>query len=164
MCVCVFVCVCVFFFFFFFNSFYYRRPSFSLPPSRNSDPGSHSRLFSPIPTTVRALHFYPEEISALPLVDSRRMRFYNIIGDVPTIGRRIGRFSDLGRICVIDSHFWLLSRSFKADRFPILLWRGYTVAHVVGYDPHNLHDLAHFFWVGSVLCRSCAISQLQIRI
>ena len=30
---------------------------FSLPPSHNSDPGSHSRLFSPLPTTVRALHF-----------------------------------------------------------------------------------------------------------
>ena len=28
----------------------------SLPPSRNSDPGSHSRLFS-LPATVRALHF-----------------------------------------------------------------------------------------------------------
>ena len=29
----------------------------SLPPSLNSDPGSHSRLFSPLPTTVCALHF-----------------------------------------------------------------------------------------------------------
>ena len=28
---------------------------FSLPPNRNSDPGSHSRLFPPLPTTVRAL-------------------------------------------------------------------------------------------------------------
>ena len=48
---------------------------FSLPPinSRNSDPGSHSRLFS-LPTTVRALHFYREKISALfSLVDSRRI-------------------------------------------------------------------------------------------
>ena len=47
---------------------------FFLSPSRNSDPGSHSRLFSPLPTTVRALHFYRENISALsPLVDSRRI-------------------------------------------------------------------------------------------
>ena len=36
-----------FFFFFFCHLIYYLRPSFSLPPSRNSDPGSHSRLFSP---------------------------------------------------------------------------------------------------------------------
>ena len=47
---------------------------FSLPPSRNSDTGSHSRLFSPLATTVRALHFYCEKISALSsLVDSRRI-------------------------------------------------------------------------------------------
>ena len=47
---------------------------FSLPPSSNSDPGSHSRLFSPLPTTVRALHFYREKISELSsLVDSRRI-------------------------------------------------------------------------------------------
>ena len=31
---------------------------FSLTPSHNSDPGSQSRLFSPLPTTVRALHFF----------------------------------------------------------------------------------------------------------
>ena len=47
---------------------------FSFPPSRNSDPGSHSRLFSPLPTSVRALHFYPEKTLALSsLVDSRRI-------------------------------------------------------------------------------------------
>ena len=46
---------------------------FSLPPGRNSDPGSHSRLFS-LPTPVRALHFYREKTSALSsLVDSRRI-------------------------------------------------------------------------------------------
>ena len=42
--------------------------------SRNPDPGPHSRLFSPLPATVRALHFYREKISALSsLVDSRRI-------------------------------------------------------------------------------------------
>ena len=47
---------------------------FSLPPSRNSDPGSHSSLFPPLPTTVRALHCCREKISALSsLVDSRRI-------------------------------------------------------------------------------------------
>ena len=33
---------------------------FSLSPSRNSDPGSDSRVFSPIPVTVHALYFYRE--------------------------------------------------------------------------------------------------------
>ena len=33
----------------FFHPIYYLRPSFSLPPSRNSYPGSHSRLFLPPP-------------------------------------------------------------------------------------------------------------------
>ena len=47
---------------------------FSLPPSRSLDPGSRSRLFSPLPITVRALHCYREKISALsPLVDSSRI-------------------------------------------------------------------------------------------
>ena len=47
---------------------------FSLPPSRNSDPGPHSRLFSPLPNTVRALHFCRDKISSLSsLADSRRI-------------------------------------------------------------------------------------------
>ena len=39
----------VFFFFFFFYPIHYLRPSITvyLPPRRNSDPGSHSSLFSP---------------------------------------------------------------------------------------------------------------------
>ena len=47
-------------------------PFFSLPPSGNSDPGSHNRLF---PTaTVGALLFHRENISAISsLVDSRRI-------------------------------------------------------------------------------------------
>ena len=49
---------------------------FSLPPSRNSDPGSHTyqALFSPLPTSVRVFHFYREKISALSsLGDSGRI-------------------------------------------------------------------------------------------
>ena len=62
------------FHFFFFHAIYYLRPSFfSLPPSRSSDPGSHSRLFFPLPTTVRALQFYREKISALFLSSSTRV-------------------------------------------------------------------------------------------
>ena len=53
-------------------------PFFSLPPSRNSDPGSHNRLFPPLPATVRALHFYRENISvSSSLVDSRRIVLYS---------------------------------------------------------------------------------------
>ena len=54
-----------FFFFFFPMPFIMFALLFSLPPSRSSDPGSHSRLFPPLPTTVRALHFYRAKISAL---------------------------------------------------------------------------------------------------
>ena len=37
------------------------------------DPGLHSRLFSPLHTTVRALHFYRQKTSALSsLVDPSR--------------------------------------------------------------------------------------------
>ena len=43
------------------------------------------------------------------------------------------------------------SWSFKTDVFPIL----YDLAHAAGWDPYNLHDLAHASCVGSVLCRSC---------
>ena len=45
--------------------FFLCSPFFSLlPPSRNLDLGSRSSLF-PLPSTVRALHSYPENISAL---------------------------------------------------------------------------------------------------
>ena len=58
----------------FLHPIYYLPLLFSLPPSLNSDPGSHGRLFFPLSTTVRALHFYREKISALSsLVDSRRI-------------------------------------------------------------------------------------------
>ena len=61
------------YFLLFFIPFIVFALLFSPPPSRNSDLGSHSRLFSPLPTTVRALHFYREMASALSsLVDSRR--------------------------------------------------------------------------------------------
>ena len=51
---------------------------FSLAPinSRNSDPGSKSRLFSPLhTTTVHALHFNCEKTHSAPsaLIDSRRI-------------------------------------------------------------------------------------------
>ena len=61
----------------------YLRPPFVSPSylvwyssSPNSHSGSHSRLFSPLSTTVRALHFYRvsrEELSPSFLVESRRI-------------------------------------------------------------------------------------------
>ena len=50
---------------------------FYFSPSRNSDPGSRSRLFSPLPTTVRALHFYREPF--LPSSSRAELRLpYNL--------------------------------------------------------------------------------------
>jgi hypothetical protein len=56
------------------SSPFYQYSS-SLPiNSSNSDPGSLSRLFSPLPTTVRAFSFYRAEGSAFPLlVDLHRI-------------------------------------------------------------------------------------------
>ena len=64
-----------FFFFFLIIPFITFALLSSLPPSRNADPGSHSRLFSP-PCPLRFVPciFYRENISALSsLVDSRRI-------------------------------------------------------------------------------------------
>ena len=74
---------CAFFFQVFFPSHLLSSPffSFSLRGVTNSDLGSYSRFFSLLPTTVRALHFCRENVSALSsLVDSCRI--------VPTHGRR----------------------------------------------------------------------------
>ena len=66
-----------FFFFFFSFLFFFSSipfiisPLYSLPPSRNSDPGSRNRLFSPLPTAVRVLHFNREKISAISSSSTR---------------------------------------------------------------------------------------------
>ena len=60
-------------------------------------------------------------------------------------------------ICMIGRSvptYW--PRYFKADLFPILVCHG--LAHVAGWEPYNLHDLAHVSRVGFVLCRSCTTS------
>ena len=57
---------------FFFHPICYPRSTLALPPSSNSDPGSHSRSSSPLPTTVRAFIFYREKsLEFSSLVDSR---------------------------------------------------------------------------------------------
>ena len=69
--------------FFFIHPMHYIRPSFSLSllvvtQTRGRIDG---RLFSPLPTTARALHFYRDKTSILSsLVDSRRI--------APTYARR----------------------------------------------------------------------------
>ena len=68
----LFVLFCLFVF---FHPIYYLTPFCSLPPSRNSDAGSHSRLFPP-PTHYGSClaFFFREKISSLSsLVDSRRI-------------------------------------------------------------------------------------------
>ena len=43
--------------FFFLHLMYYPRTTLALPPSSNSDPGSHSGPFSSLPTSARAIIF-----------------------------------------------------------------------------------------------------------
>ena len=64
----------IFLILYFFHPIYYPRTTLALLPSSNSDLGSHSGFFSPLPTTVRAFIFYRENNSAFSsLVDSRRI-------------------------------------------------------------------------------------------
>ena len=62
-------------------------------------------------------------------------------------------------ICMIYSHYSStvhdLDLPRKADR---LIHDLYDLAHVAGWEPFNLHDLAHVSWVGSVSHRSCTTS------
>ena len=62
------------YFYFFSIPFIIFALLFCLPPSRNSDPGSHSRLFSPPTHYGSCLAFFSRKISAdSSLVDSRRI-------------------------------------------------------------------------------------------
>ena len=58
---------------FFFPSHLLSSPFYSLPPSRNSDPGSHSRLLSPPAHYGSCLAFLSREDFSSSLVDSRRI-------------------------------------------------------------------------------------------
>ena len=59
--------------FFFLPSHLLFSPFYSLPPSRNSDPGSHGRLFSPPPHYGSCLALLSREDFSSSLVDSRRI-------------------------------------------------------------------------------------------
>ena len=56
----------------FFSSHLLSSTTLALPPSSNSDPGSHSGPSSPLPTTVPAFICYREK-TQLFIVDSRRI-------------------------------------------------------------------------------------------
>ena len=61
-------------FFFFFLIPFIFSPFFSLPPSRNSNPGSHSGLFSLLPTHYGSwLAFLSQDLALSSLVESRRI-------------------------------------------------------------------------------------------
>ena len=66
---------------FFFHPIYYLRPSFSLPPSGNSDRGSHSRLFSPPTHYGSCLAFFIARRFQLFLPSSTRVELC-----LPTLG------------------------------------------------------------------------------
>ena len=58
-----------------FHPIYYPRTTLALPPRSNSDPGSGSGLFSPLPTTVRTLIFIARIILHF-LPSSARVELY----------------------------------------------------------------------------------------
>ena len=91
-----------------FSLFFFSIPfifalSFSLPPCRNSDPGSHSRLFSPSTHYGSCLAFFSREDFSSSLVDSRRIgvfiyiyipgisynRYFVCIWCIHTLGRMV---------------------------------------------------------------------------
>ena len=119
---------------------YYQVSSallFSLPPSRNSDPESHSRLFSPLPTMVRALHFHREKIPALcSLVDSRRI--------VPTHATRSQQLILFFSPCFYLSYFLL---SLQTDSKPYDTTAGFEVhdlsGRVIRHSPRSTHYYFH---------------------
>ena len=63
-CVSIGLIVVLFFFFSCIPYITLALLSRALPPSSNSDPGSYSRFFSPLPTYGACLHFYRENNSA----------------------------------------------------------------------------------------------------
>ena len=84
------------FFFVFFPSHLLSPPFYSLPPNRNSDPGSHSRLFS-LPTHYGScLALFPRKDFSSSLVDSRRI--------VLTHARRSQQFSNSSYLSALNSY------------------------------------------------------------
>ena len=86
----------------------YLRPSF-LSPSRNSDPGSHSRLFDPLPTTVRALHFY-RQIIPLCRPSSTRVELW-----LPTLLGALSGWSSLILLFIFGVKFEIWPRTARFE-------------------------------------------------
>ena len=123
---------------------------FSLPPSRNSDPGSHSRRFSPLPTAVRALPFYRDNISALSsLVDSRLI--------VLTHARRFQQLI----LFYFANEFKISLRRDSNSRANTRIIRGLPlvhrgnrcyklklyVVHIISYVRYHITSYVHYQWV-----------------
>ena len=62
---------------------------FSLPPSRNSDPGSHSRLFSPRPHDGSCVAFLSREYFGSCFHSSTRVVFYRTVPRYSTVSCRV---------------------------------------------------------------------------
>ena len=71
---CFYIYIYIYIYCFFFVPFIiFAHLLLSLLPTRNSDPASHSRLFSPLPATVRAFIFIARRFQPFSsLVDSHR--------------------------------------------------------------------------------------------
>ena len=94
---------------------------FSLPPSRNSDSGSHRKFFYPLPTTARALHSYREKISRVSsLVVSR-----GSCACVPTLGA----LSNCWSLFIIANEFKISPRLDSNSRTNTSRIRGLQLDH-----------------------------------
>ena len=115
--------LCTLFFlslFFFSMTFIIFALLFSIPPSRNSDPGSHSRLFCPpYPLRFVPCIFYREKISALSsLVDSRRMW-------LPTLG------------ALSSWSFFIFANKFKILPHGGIRTHGQTLVLIVAFEGYH---------------------------
>ena len=74
----------------------------------------------------------------------------SIARDVDFVEGKRTKLSHLGEI----NHSHLMTKIFQGRHIPDM----HDPAHVSGWDPYNLRDLAHDSWVGSVLYISCTTS------
>ena len=119
----------------FFFRFFFSIPCtifallFSLPPSK-SNPGSRGRLFSLLPTTVRALHFYREKISA-PCVQTinKRRSHHRLHTKQPRLTAAVWEASEMQRKKLYKNRYVLMY--VKDTRYHvscIMSWDGVTQA------------------------------------
>ena len=98
----------------------YLRPLF-LHPSRNSDPGKHGKLFSPLPSTVQFLAFFRKKTLALSSLDSRLIA--PIIPALGALSSRSYLCKEIQSLISVgfelqDQHDWQHSRVTTINRPP----------------------------------------------